>query len=90
MLGEVPERNEVAADGAVRVEAPARLHFGFLDLHGGLGRRFGSIGLAIDAPSLALSARRAARPSVEGPKPTACAAMSVPPPPISGAARTWR
>lgn len=68
MLGEVPERNEVAADGAVRVEAPARLHFGFLDLHGGLGRRFGSIGLAIDAPSLALSARRAARPSVEGPE----------------------
>jgi beta-RFAP synthase len=67
-LGEVPERNEVAADGAVRVEAPARLHFGFLDLHGGLGRRFGSIGLAIDAPSLALSARRAARPSVEGPE----------------------
>ncbi|AWV18971.1 MULTISPECIES: beta-ribofuranosylaminobenzene 5'-phosphate synthase family protein [Methylobacterium] len=67
-MGEVPERNEVAADGAVRVEAPARLHFGFLDLHGGLGRRFGSIGLAIDAPSLALSARRAARPSVEGPE----------------------
>ncbi|GAB6971219.1 beta-ribofuranosylaminobenzene 5'-phosphate synthase [Methylobacterium phyllosphaerae] len=58
----------MAADGAVRVEAPARLHFGFLDLHGGLGRRFGSIGLAIDAPSLALSARRAARPSVEGPE----------------------
>ncbi|AIQ88437.1 Beta-ribofuranosylaminobenzene 5'-phosphate synthase [Methylobacterium oryzae CBMB20] len=52
----------------MRVEAPARLHFGFLDLHGGLGRRFGSIGLAIDAPSLALSARRAARPSVEGPE----------------------
>ncbi|MGX9978811.1 beta-ribofuranosylaminobenzene 5'-phosphate synthase family protein [Methylobacterium fujisawaense] len=67
-MGEAPERNEVAADGAVRVEAPARLHFGFLDLHGGLGRRFGSIGLAIDAPSLALSARRAARPSVEGPE----------------------
>lgn len=68
MLGEVPERNEMTADGAVRVEAPARLHFGFLDLHGGLGRRFGSIGLAIDAPSLALTARRAARPTVTGPE----------------------
>ncbi len=27
---------------------PARLHLGFLDLEGGLGRRFGSIGLALD------------------------------------------
>ena len=27
---------------------PARLHFGFLDLHGGLGRRFGSFGMALD------------------------------------------
>ncbi|MEE7460532.1 MULTISPECIES: beta-ribofuranosylaminobenzene 5'-phosphate synthase family protein [Methylobacterium] len=67
-MGEVPERNEATADGTVRVEAPARLHFGFLDLHGGLGRRFGSIGLAIDAPSLALTARRAARPTVTGPE----------------------
>lgn len=32
---------------AVRVTSPARLHLGFLDLHGGLGRRFGSAGLAI-------------------------------------------
>lgn len=64
----MPERNEAAMDGAVRVEAPARLHFGFLDLHGGLGRRFGSIGLAIDEPSLALTARRAAQLAVEGPE----------------------
>ncbi len=35
--------------GAVaRVCAPARLHLGFLDLNGNLGRRFGSLGLAID------------------------------------------
>ena len=33
---------------SVTVTVPARLHFGFLDLNGGLGRRFGSIGLAID------------------------------------------
>ena len=68
MLGEVPGRNEVTKDGTVWVEAPARLHFGFLDLHGGLGRRFGSIGLAIDEPSLALTARRAARRTVVGPE----------------------
>jgi beta-ribofuranosylaminobenzene 5'-phosphate synthase len=33
----------------VRVAAAARLHLGFLDFNGDLGRRFGSIGLAIDA-----------------------------------------
>ncbi|GBU15981.1 MAG: GHMP kinase [Methylobacterium sp. CG08_land_8_20_14_0_20_71_15] len=52
----------------VRVHAPARLHFGFLDLHGGLGRRFGSIGLAVDAPAVTLEARAAPRLSVEGPE----------------------
>jgi len=43
----------------VRVTAPARLHLGFLDLNGGLGRRFGGIGLAIDAPATILSAEPA-------------------------------
>jgi beta-ribofuranosylaminobenzene 5'-phosphate synthase len=33
----------------VRVTTTARLHLGFLDLNGDLGRRFGSIGLSIDA-----------------------------------------
>jgi beta-ribofuranosylaminobenzene 5'-phosphate synthase len=33
----------------VQVTAAARLHLGFLDLAGDLGRQFGSIGLAIDA-----------------------------------------
>jgi beta-RFAP synthase len=33
--------------GRVTVTAAARLHLGFLDLNGGTGRRFGSIGLAI-------------------------------------------
>jgi beta-RFAP synthase len=34
------------------VEAPARLHFGMLDLRGDLGRRFGGIGAAVPSPSL--------------------------------------
>ena len=34
---------------SVRVATTARLHLGFLDLNGGLGRRLGSIGLSIDA-----------------------------------------
>ncbi|MBC7787576.1 MAG: GHMP kinase [Methylophilaceae bacterium] len=35
---------------SVHVTANARLHMGFFDLNGGLGRRFGSIGLGLDAP----------------------------------------
>lgn len=44
----------------------ARLHMGFLDLHGGLGRRFGSIGLALEAPALTITARRARAWEVTG------------------------
>ena len=44
---------------SVTVHAPARLHMGFLDLHGGLGRRFGSLGLALDE----LAARVTATPA---------------------------
>ncbi|MEJ1160824.1 beta-ribofuranosylaminobenzene 5'-phosphate synthase family protein [Prosthecomicrobium sp. N25] len=51
---------------AVRVTAPARLHIGFLDLNGDLGRRFGSIGLAVDRPAATVRIRRAEVPSVSG------------------------
>lgn len=40
----------------VAVQSTGRLHMGFFDLHGGLGRKFGSIGLSLAAPSLELSA----------------------------------
>ena len=52
---------------AVFVEAPARLHFGVLDLRGDLGRRFGGIGAAVPAPSLLLEARPATELKAEGP-----------------------
>lgn len=56
-----------AASGRlVRVIAPARLHLGFLDLHGGLGRKFGSLGLAIDQPATELTLERADRDRIEG------------------------
>src|SRR3954469_7742210 len=51
---------------SVTVRAPARLHLGFLDMNGGLGRRFGSLGLAIDAYEMRITARRAAEMSVHG------------------------
>ena len=52
-----------------RVSAPARLHLGFLDLNGGLGRRYGSIGLALDEPCTDVVVTRADVTSVSGPEP---------------------
>jgi beta-ribofuranosylaminobenzene 5'-phosphate synthase len=52
----------------VRVAASARLHLGFLDLHGGLGRKFGGLGLAVDGPKTRLTLTRAKKSSVEGPE----------------------
>lgn len=57
----------MSAGPAVFVEAPARLHFGVLDLRGALGRRFGGIGAAVPAPSLLLEARPAPALAAEGP-----------------------
>ena len=41
------------------VQAGARLHLGFLDLNGGYGRRFGSIGVALEEPRCVVEAARA-------------------------------
>ncbi|MEO8138815.1 MAG: GHMP kinase, partial [Gemmatimonadota bacterium] len=51
----------------VQVEAPARLHFGILDLRGHLGRKFGGIGAAVPTPSTLLEATREAQLTAEGP-----------------------
>jgi len=51
---------------SVTVTAAARLHLGFLDLNGELGRRFGSLGLAIGHPATRLTLRRRAALSAEG------------------------
>ncbi len=48
------------------VKTTARLHMGFFDLHGGLGRKFGSIGLSLLSPGLELSAMPAERLLVTG------------------------
>ena len=52
---------------SVRVEAPARLHLGFLDLNGDLGRRFGSLGLTIAGIATEIEVSAAATLQVEGP-----------------------
>lgn len=50
----------------VTIQTTARLHMGFIDLHGGLGRRFGSIGLSLDNPATVITASQQAAFSVEG------------------------
>lgn len=52
---------------SVFVEAPARLHFGVLDLKGRLGRCFGGLGAAIPSPSLLLEAEPADDLTARGP-----------------------
>ena len=51
----------------IAVTAPARLHLGFVDLHGGLGRRYGSLGLALEQPSTRILLRRAVNTNASGP-----------------------
>ena len=51
----------------VTVQAPARLHFGVLDLRGALGRRFGGMGAAVPEPSLLLEASPARDLCADGP-----------------------
>jgi len=47
----------------ITVKTPSRLHFSMIDLRGDLGRIHGSVGVAIDNPSIVLKAKEA--PSIE-------------------------
>lgn len=64
MTTPTPEQMQDPCD-AVEVFAPARLHLGFLDLNGDLGRRFGSLGLTLDGVGTRLTLLRATRPGIE-------------------------
>lgn len=56
------------ASYSTTVRAPARLHMGFLDLNGSLGRRFGSLGLALEELSTTVTAWADDRVHAEGPQ----------------------
>ncbi len=64
----LPEDTKPKTFRKVMVRAPARLHLGFLDLSGGVGRRYGGLGLAIDAPKTKLSVAMASSFSASGPE----------------------
>ena len=51
---------------AITIDAPARLHLGFLDPNASLGRAFGSLGLVIDAQGTRLEARLAEHEQIDG------------------------
>tara|TARA_R110002049_G_scaffold194615_8_gene363529 strand:- start:925 stop:1920 length:996 start_codon:yes stop_codon:yes gene_type:complete len=51
---------------SVRVSAPARLHLGFLDLNGDSGRKFGSVGVAINSYHTIVNVQMAEHVSVTG------------------------
>ncbi len=51
---------------AIEVRAPARLHMGFLDPTGSLGRRYLGFGLAIDEPATVVRVCGASRLTLEG------------------------
>jgi beta-RFAP synthase len=52
----------------VAVQATARLHLGFLDLNGSIGRHFGSIGMSLDALATSLTLTRSSAHYVSGPE----------------------
>jgi beta-ribofuranosylaminobenzene 5'-phosphate synthase len=52
----------------VYVKTPARLHFGLIDLNGGLGRVFGGLGVGINRPNVVLEAQTAEKLAVTGEK----------------------
>ena len=51
----------------VRVEAPARLHMGMLDVSGDGARRFGGLGVAVSRPAVVVEASASDELTVEGP-----------------------
>jgi beta-ribofuranosylaminobenzene 5'-phosphate synthase len=61
-------RDDASPPAEVLVTVSARLHLGFLDLNGGFGRQFGSIGLALGNFKTVLSIRRAKHTDISGPE----------------------
>lgn len=61
------EKQQISGNKKVEVMAPARLHLGFLDMHGGLGRQFGSLGLCLSEIYTQLTAKKSDDIVIHGP-----------------------
>lgn len=71
MASPTPSAPRAEARAGVSVRAPGRLHLGFLDPSGSLGRRFGSIGLVIDGFETELELAPAGRDALRADTPEA-------------------
>ena len=56
----------------VQVKTPSRLHLGLLDLDGGLGRVFGSIGIGVNYPNVILTMNRSKKLVIHGDSSAIC------------------
>ena len=61
------EKQRISENKTIEVIAPARLHLGFLDMNGSVGRKFGSIGLSLSDISTHLSVTEASEVTATGP-----------------------
>jgi beta-ribofuranosylaminobenzene 5'-phosphate synthase len=61
------DNQSVSKSRYVSIQAPARLHLGFLDMHGGLGRKFGSLGLSISGVDTSILAEYSDEIDITGP-----------------------
>lgn len=66
MKQQTAEAESLMVMSSVTVQAPARLHLGFLDLNAEIGRKFGSIGLAINSHHTTIQISSAESFSIEG------------------------
>jgi beta-ribofuranosylaminobenzene 5'-phosphate synthase len=57
----------MSSPSKITVTAPARLHMGFIDLSGSLGRQFGSIGVALNEIHTRLILTKSDKRSINGP-----------------------
>jgi len=62
-----PLNHDRPQDATIEIEAPGRLHMGFLDISGSIGRRFGSLGVGLEEIVTHIRLRAADRLEVFGP-----------------------
>jgi len=61
------EKQRISENKTIEVIAPARLHLGFLDMNGSVGRKFGSTGLSLSDIATHLSVTEASEVTATGP-----------------------
>lgn len=65
--GQIETAKYPSRTDGVAIKATARLHMGFFDLNGNLGRRFGSLGVSLEDPATEMQAFRQNQISADGP-----------------------